>query len=621
MRVSLKLKLTALMSLLVLALVVAASSIYVATFVRQTISNVQQIGNYVRDETYSRMRAVVSATRIPPYINAKDAAEVRAYLQIRLSQDNGLRALLQSEVSNFPTIDYVAITTTHGFVLAHNAPSLIGQTLAPATPFSYLVHAGLARQLRLIYGPPQVYQVVLPLEIDQKPFCSVRIGVSTALLAGQALTPHLKAALEIAALVIILGTLTAGILSFRLLRPLETISQSVDRLARGEFSEPVKIKREDEWGVLSSKLNLLGEQMRGEKAAYLQLRENTDRLFANLVDGLMLFDAEDRLALATPAAARFLGVPTDGLAYRPASEIFTGPGPLNRLLARAFQGRRPLAGVQVELPENSETPRVAVTAHFVNQQTHPVAALITLRDASTRAQLQDHIGVAAKLAAVGRLTSGVAHEVKNPLNAMILQVEILRSKLAGHGDAVKPQLEVLSAEIRRLDRVVKTFLDFTRPLEINRNAVNVRELISEVFALAEPQARCNNVRLIYDQNGFVPELHADRDLFKQALLNLVLNGCQAMPHGGELRVHPRADSEGMELEITDQGTGIPEEARNKIFSLFYTTKPGGSGIGLAMAFRIIQLHEGSIQFLTETNRGTTFRIFLPLAPRELAARS
>lgn len=621
MRVSLKLKLTALMSLLVLALVVASSSIYVVTFVRQTISNVQQIGNYVRDETYARMRAVVSATRIPPYIDAKDAAEVRAYLQIRLSQDDGLRALLQSEVSNFPTIDYVAITTTNGFVLAHNAPSLIGQTLAPATPFSYLVHAGLVRQLRLIYGPPQVYQVVLPLEIDQKPFCSVKIGVSTALLAGQALTPHLKAALEIAALVIILGTLTAGILSFRLLRPLETISQSVDRLARGEFSEPVRLKREDEWGVLSSKLNLLGEQMRGEKAAYVQLRENTDRLFANLVDGLMLFDAENRLALATASASRFLGVPTEGLAHKPASEIFAGAGPLNGLLRRAFQDRRPLAAVQVEMPDNPETPRVAVTAHFVNQESHPVAALVTLRDASTRAQLQDHIGSAAKLAAVGRLTSGVAHEVKNPLNAMILQVEILRSKLAGHGDAVKPQLEVLSAEIRRLDRVVKTFLDFTRPLEINRNAVNVRELISEVFALAEPQARRNNVRLIYDQNGFVPELHADRDLFKQALLNLVLNGCQAMPHGGELRVHPHADNEGMELEITDQGTGIPEEARNKIFSLFYTTKPGGTGIGLAMAFRIIQLHEGSIHFLTEMNRGTTFRISLPLAQHELAVRS
>ncbi|MGH9377712.1 MAG: ATP-binding protein [Terriglobia bacterium] len=609
------------MSLLVLVLVLAASSVYVVTFVRQTISNVQQIGNYVRDETYSRMRAVVGATRIPPYIDAKDAAEVRAYLQVRLSQDDGLRTLLQSEVSNFPTIDYVAVTTTRGIVLAHNAPTMIGQTLAPTTPLSYLVHAGLVQQLRLIYGPPQVYQVVLPLEIDQKPFCSVRIGVSTALLAGQALTPHLKAALEMAALVIILGTLTAGILSFRLLRPLQTISQSVDRLARGEFSEPVKLKREDEWGVLSSKLNLLGEQMRGEKAAYLALRENLDQLFANLVDGLMLFDSEDRLVLATASVSRFLGIQTDGLVHQQAAEVFAGSGPLNSVLGRAFRERLSLAGHPVELPDNPETPRVAVTAHFVSEQGRQVASLVTLRDAGTRAQLQDQIGITTKLAALGRLTSGVAHEVKNPLNAMILQVEILKAKLIESGDDVKPQLEILSTEIRRLDRVVKTFLDFTRPLEINRSAISVNDLVREVFTLAEPQARQNNVRLVLEQNGVTPALHADRDLIKQALLNLVLNGCQAMPHGGELRVRPQSTRESVGVDIADQGTGIPKEAQNKIFSLFYTTKPGGSGIGLAMAYRIIQLHEGSIHFLTEVNQGTTFRISFPLAPPQPASSS
>ncbi|HEV2417130.1 MAG TPA: ATP-binding protein, partial [Terriglobia bacterium] len=248
-------------------------------------------------------------------------------------------------------------------------------------------------------------------------------------------------------------------------------------------------------------------------------------------------------------------------------------------------------------------------------QGRPVAALVTLRDASTRAQLQDHIGVTTKLAALGRLTSGVAHEVKNPLNAMILQVEILKTKLAGRGGEVKPQLDVLAAEIRRLDRVVKTFLDFTRPIEVNRNAIKVNELVEETFLLAAPQARQNNVRLIFEQNGLMPILHADRDLLKQVLLNLVLNGCQAMPRGGELRVRPRASRESIDVEIIDQGTGIPEEARNKIFSLFYTTKPGGSGVGLAMAYRIIQLHEGSIQFLTEMNHGTTFRVSLPLSPQ------
>jgi hypothetical protein len=103
----------------------------------------------------------------------------------------------------------------------------------------------------------------------------------------------------------------------------------------------------------------------------------------------------------------------------------------------------------------------------------------------------------------------------------------------------------------------------------------------------------------------------DRDLMKQALLNLVLNGCQAMPSGGELKVTPHALADRLELEIADQGVGIPAEVREKVFSLYFTTKPGGSGVGLAMVYRIIQLHNGSIDFTSEVNRGTTFRITLP----------
>ncbi|MGH9433960.1 MAG: sensor histidine kinase, partial [Terriglobia bacterium] len=123
----------------------------------------------------------------------------------------------------------------------------------------------------------------------------------------------------------------------------------------------------------------------------------------------------------------------------------------------------------------------------------------------------------------------------------------------------------------------------------------------------------SNVRLVLDPNGALPRLKLDRDLMKQALLNLILNGCQAMPSGGELRVKPRLEPHHVELEIADQGSGIPPEAQQKIFTLYYTTKPGGSGVGLAMTYRIIQLHQGEITFSSQVNRGTTFRITLPSA--------
>lgn len=384
-------------------------------------------------------------------------------------------------------------------------------------------------------------------------------------------------------------------------------------MARGEDPGPLRVKRKDEWGILSSKLNLLGEQIRGEKTAFTRLKENLDQLFSNLADGLLLFDKQNHLVLATPAVERFLGADPELLLHHTAEEIFWSDHPMDCALREAFQKREPVVWESEgqDTGDQAGSPRIAASVQFAQTEGEQVGALVTVRDAGTRAQLEDQIAVATRLAALGRITSGVAHEVKNPLNAMVLQIEILKAKLANHTAPVKPQLDTLTSEIRRLDRVVKTFLDFTRPVELRLSETDLEQMLKEVFTLAEPQAQQNHVHLTIEKNGPIPKLRVDRDLFKQALLNLVLNGCQAMPSGGELKIRPRKAERRVELEIADQGVGIPPDVQPRIFSLFFTTKPGGSGVGLAMAYRIIQLHNGSIDFSSEMNRGTTFRIALP----------
>jgi signal transduction histidine kinase len=547
---------------------------------------------------------------MPAGTDASNPEALRRFVQATLAGDRGLISLIESAVGYSPTIYYVTITDTDRQVLVHNDPGEIGRRFEPAPPFADLGLAQLPRQLRIIYGPPRVYEMVLPLDLGGEPLGDVRVGVSTLFLRNQ-ISPELQNALILSALAILLATLSAGLLSYLLLRPLETISRSVDRMTRGEYPQALPVQRTDEWGVLSSKLSLLGEQIRGEKAAFVALKENLDQLVANLADGLLLFDKQDRLVLATPAVSRFLGDMPETSARLTAAEVFAADNPLGRRLREAFVARQSLAWQVVELGSAAEIPRVAVTVQFVATGAERVGSLVTLRDASTRARLEDQLDVTAKLAALGRLTSGVAHEVKNPLNAMVLQLELLKSKLQGQGEQLKPQVDILSEEIRRLDRVVKTFLDFNRPLELHPAETDMGSLIREVLTLAEPQARQNNVQLLFELDGTPPRLVLDRDLMKQALLNLVLNGCQAMPSGGTLRVRPRAFPHRVELEIADQGVGIPPEARQKIFSLYFTTKPGGSGVGLAMVYRIIQLHNGSIDFSSEVNRGTTFRISLP----------
>ena len=614
MRLSLKAKLTALITALVLLVVVATSTVYISYLTRQALSDVQSKGEYVADEVSHQAAAALVGSRMPEGENPQDLQALRSVVQTQLSSDTGLKSLMESVVGYLPVVDYVAITDTNLGVLVDSNPEEVGHHLTPASPFSQIVRAGMVRQLRTVFGPPRIYEVTLPLAIGAKPLGDVRVGVSTVLLRGE-IWPNLRAALLLSLVVIVFATLSAALVSNRLLRPLQKISQSVDLLARGEFTGPVALKRTDEWGILSSKLHLLGEQMRGEKAAFVRLQENLDQVFSNLSDGLLLFDHQDRLVLATPAAARFLGPAIRTTAHRSAAEVFSQNKPLHHLLREAFQTRQSLHWKTLELP-GEPGARLAVNAQFVGVGDQRVGCLITLRDTGSRAEIRDQLDSTTKLAAIGRLMSGVAHEVKNPLNAMVLQLEVLKARLGEEGDKVKPQVNILVEEIRRLDRVVKTFLDFTRPVEIHPADAEIAPLVREVFALAEPQARQNNVHLVLAGNGATPPVRVDRDLIKQALLNLVLNGCQAMPQGGELTITPHATPQTVELEITDTGVGIPPDAQKKIFSLFYTTKPGGTGVGLAMAFRVVQLHNGTIDFSSEVNRGTTFRVTLPAGVRQ-----
>lgn len=612
MRLSLKAKLTALIGLLVLVVVLAISALYLSILTHESLAEVGRWGGFVADEIYHQAQTVLAQSHLPPGVQPTDTQAVLQFIHTRLAQDPNLNSTIESAVGYSPTTYFATITDTNRVILAHNDPTQIGTVFTPAPHFDQLLRSSIFHQLSVIYGPQSVYEVDLPIKMGDRPLGDVRVGVSTVFVAHQ-LTPELHRALLLAILALVLATLSASLLSYGALRPLKTISRSVERMARGETPEPLKVKRKDEWGILSSKLNLLGEQIRGEKTAFTRLKENLDQLFANLTDGLLLFDKQDQLVLATPAVGRFLGADPMSLLHRTAFEIFAADGPLDRVLREAFLRRESVVWESPEGESRDEegSPRMSVSVQFAQTEGEPMGALVTVRDAGTRAELEDQIAVATRLAALGRITSGVAHEVKNPLNAMVLQLEILKTKLAEHSTAVKPQLDTLSSEIRRLDRVVKTFLDFTRPVELRLSDTDLEQIVQEVFTLAEPQAQQNHVQLTIEKDGTAPRLKVDRDLFKQALLNLVLNGCQAMPSGGELKIRSRKLERRVEVEIEDQGVGIPANVQPRIFSLFFTTKPGGSGVGLAMAYRIIQLHNGSIDFSSEPNRGTTFRIALP----------
>jgi len=269
---------------------------------------------------------------------------------------------------------------------------------------------------------------------------------------------------------------------------------------------------------------------------------------------------------------------------------------------------------ETELVTAGVARRVGVSVQAIQEGGERIGALVTLRDLDSLESINTQLQVSERLAALGRITAGVAHEVKNPLNSMRLWLENLKESLpADQESGAQQAVNVLDKEIDRLDAVVKRFLDFTRPMDIRLEATQLSQLLPEVLEIAQPQLQKAGIQLAQLLPIDVPEVYVDRALLKQAVLNLVLNAAEAMPNGGQLRLILCRRGEMAEITVQDTGRGIPPENKQKIFQLFFTTRPGGSGIGLASAFRIVQLHNGSIDFTSEVGRGTTFRIELPLA--------
>ncbi|MCU1338941.1 MAG: hypothetical protein JWO19_4522 [Bryobacterales bacterium] len=226
-------------------------------------------------------------------------------------------------------------------------------------------------------------------------------------------------------------------------------------------------------------------------------------------------------------------------------------------------------------------------------------------------RMASQLDVATRLAAISRLTGGVAHEIKNPLNAIALRLELLRARLGDPDPELSAEIDILSREVLRLDRVVKTFLDFSRPLDVHLQDIELGVLASEVTEFITPQARLSNVVVDFSAPTEPAPMRGDSDLLKQAVLNLVTNAMDAMPNGGQMRVRVEKRGDKLILEVSDTGSGIPPELRDKVFQLYFTTKPKGSGIGLAMTYRAVQLHNGTISFTSEAESGTTFRLEFP----------
>jgi signal transduction histidine kinase len=558
----------------------------------------------------------------------------RADPYVALHSDSGLRSILESSLYS-PNVTFAAIVDAQGVAVADTDPALEGNHLPRADDITALAARSAFSQLSAIYfGEGRNLEFSQPLLLNgDTPFGSIRIGVST-LLIRRDLDQALRPAVATALIALALAVFSAMLLAQLLLRPIHVIKSGLTRLERGEFGVRLDLDQHDEFGELGTFFNAVSAQLSAERSQMAGQVAHLESAVEHLEDAVAIVGPEGRLLFANPAMRALIPEAGAGASL----DQLIGPDhPLRRLSEQTLasrQSRGPISAT-FSVPRGDAGERL-ILSHPVNDDKGTlVGIMLIVRNLEYLSQVESTLRYSRKLAALGRLSAGVAHEVKNPLNSMMIHLELLRQRFdapatsgaAGRGGravaevperrvdsaAALEHVDVIAGEIRRLDEVVQGFLKFTRPEDLKLQPVRLGSLFDEVVPIVKPEAERTGVGLEVDCAG-VPDVNGDPAMLRQAFLNLALNACQAMPEGGMLRIRAEADRHRrVVVNISDTGVGIKPEHLQRIFDLYFTTKKSGSGIGLSMVYRTVQMHDGEIEVQSIPGKGTTFRILLPQA--------
>jgi two-component system sensor histidine kinase HydH len=271
--------------------------------------------------------------------------------------------------------------------------------------------------------------------------------------------------------------------------------------------------------------------------------------------------------------------------------------------------------IECEFTEGKVVPVSVSAAQIVNEEDRFVGQVLILKDLGELRRLEAEIRRKEKLAAIGGLAAGVAHEIRNPLSSIKGIASYYRNKFAD-GSEDKEMAGVMIEEVDRLSRVISELLEFARPTRLNLKPSNLNDLLTHSVRLVQQEATAKNIRIRLTPAPDSPVAQMDPDRLTQSLLNLYLNAFQAMETGGELTITTGTTMEDggkVTLDIRDNGSGIEAEALNQIFDPYFTTKPKGTGLGLAIVHKIVEAHQGTIKVRSTPGEGTVFSITLPLS--------
>jgi signal transduction histidine kinase len=520
------------------------------------------------------------------------------------TRDEALAKMLEQTMASTRTVVEIDVRGKDGKVLSSSNPQSIGSVGRKALAMREWAEMGRARQIWRVFTKKEEYETIIPLGLpgSKSPTFEVRVLVSSELLRNT-LEPEVSNLLFALAMSLLASIGIAMLTADLAFVPLRRLGEAIDKVSRGEALSDVASRDAQEVQVVESKLSLLGEQVRGAREDLKQMRGNVQQLLERMEDAVLLFDEQEKLVNAGRAIEKFLGRGRWEMSGAHVSELFPAGTAAGDLVQGAMALGQDLSNAELTLGAR----RILVDMEVLEAK----GFLVTIRDAEAKQSITRQLDVSQRLSALNRLTGGVAHEIKNPLNSIGLHLEILKERIAGSDEVAEEELRILREETRRLDRVVKTFLDFTKPVELKLAPLDLFAVLSSLVQFMTPEAQQKNVKLSVECEAARVKIRGDADLLKQAFLNLLRNGMEAMPEGGPLEILIRREAAEIVVVVKDAGVGIPVESKAKIFQLYFTTKTQGSGIGLAVTYRVVQLHNGSIQFESQPQEGTSFELRFP----------
>ncbi|WP_233489590.1 PAS domain-containing sensor histidine kinase [Solidesulfovibrio fructosivorans] len=568
-------------------LVIGAAAILAAVVIAMAVIDLGREKQYVTQLLLEKGAALIKAFE----------AGTRTGMRGGFGANIRLQHLIE-ETANQPGIFYIAVTDTDGRILAHNNAARIGDQL-----FSPKAMRELA--------PDATEKWRLAKEDDgRESFLVYRRFIPSARGGGRGLhgfhgnhssmhnpgffctddcdVPGGRRDLRGMPLIIFVGLDVAPIEAARRVDLQNTLTTAGVLLVLGLG------------GVLAL---FWAQSYRAQRRALRQTTALASEVVAAMPAGLLLVAPDGRVAMANGAAESLAGVASGDLVGRPVGEVLPPD-----ILENEEGGER-----QMDVIVGGGGPialGVAVSAVRTEEGT-PVGSLVVLRDLREMRRLEAEIRRREKLAAVGNLAAGVAHEIRNPLSSIRGYAAYFGAKFAP-GSEDRQAAEVMVREVDRLNRVISELIEFARPSDIKRRPVRLSELASHAARLTLPDATARGVSV--DIAGAVegPEILADPDRLTQALLNLCLNAIQAMQAGGVMTLATGTAPDGRAfLSVADTGGGIDDMERDRIFDPYYTTKPHGTGLGLPIAHKIVAAHGGEIVLAARPEGGTVATVYLP----------